>query len=506
MILKKIKFNKLIMLLLALLSINGCQKSDDQNDFLEANTTIEPAKRLVKGTDIPEVIQFIRNKSNYELQFSITQNNPLSESIRGHEENLILTTALTDEIGQFTISYGKSNYVFKLIEEQDKQGVYFLNLIVREYMDSFYLYIVKYVPTNEWVQNYSGQHDFSNFEGNIFFYSDLGVYLAKAEILNGTSISIEKSPCVDDPNNGGEDVDVDTGSVDTGSIDGSSSGSSLDDLTVGFGWLCNWRGQLHTDPSGCNNPGMGGAWTILVDYGNGDRSINNFLKNPCDEDDENIDNCYSPNGDPCPNGCDEFGECLTIEEIENPNIGVNIDMSEVTDLTSQIDQILGENETVVVDSSLESENMIDFDSIEEFEDFYNSISEFELISTELIEQDNETKTYEFDFVIDPLLNIYLKVRAQVSIPNPNTEECLTIQNIESFLYGNTSVTSWEQGEIYDISIHPEYDTLWAELTGSLQIGLQYDWVPFFVTRIYTIAIKFQYSSGEPIDAWIIDTD
>ena len=88
---------------------------------------------------------------------------------RGHEDNLVMTTLIIDEITQVTNAKQKSNYTFKLIKQSSLDGKYFLNLVVKEYMNTYYLYIVKYVPDTFWLSSHSITNDLGDYTGMVYF-------------------------------------------------------------------------------------------------------------------------------------------------------------------------------------------------------------------------------------------------------------------------------------------------------------------------------------------------
>ena len=311
--------------------LSSCQQDDntspvEQNEAHAHHNTI----RTVSAGDIPEVMDFLRTKSNDQLQFVLTNDQGVYDGTRNHTEDLSLTTPLLDQIKQATNGYGKSSYSFKLIEEETKEGVYFLNLIVKEYGDMLYMYILKYVPSQDWLDTYQGDFSLGSFKGEIYVYSETGRYVAVVNLDNGVSVSSEgraNDECPDptDPDNpdgnsggspsgdGGSD-----GSTTSGTGPGSSGSDIPIDITAEFGWRCNWRNQLHANPNDCNNPGMGGEWVILIDDAH--RSMINDVV------------CPPPNND-CDVDC-EFGvgpncECLPedTEEVETIDVPTTIEIN-----------------------------------------------------------------------------------------------------------------------------------------------------------------------------------
>ena len=112
--------------------------------------------------------------------------------MRDDTDNIILTTVLTDYINQVSIN-DVSNYAFEM-EEIENDTDYFLNLVVKEYNDSYYISIVKYVPDPLWFSLNTRSQDFSSYTGNTYFYDEQGVYLANMEFTNGAASSFGYNP------------------------------------------------------------------------------------------------------------------------------------------------------------------------------------------------------------------------------------------------------------------------------------------------------------------------
>ena len=138
------KYLKLSILIFGIsIFLVKCQKDDIQKiDSKEQSQKV--TSKIVTGKDIPSIIDFIKSRSNEKLQFTIRNNNTSEEMMRDDTDNIILTTVLTDYINQVSIN-DVSNYAFEM-EEIENDTDYFLNLVVKEYNDSYYISIVKYVP------------------------------------------------------------------------------------------------------------------------------------------------------------------------------------------------------------------------------------------------------------------------------------------------------------------------------------------------------------------------
>ena len=339
------KHSFLKLLVLTLILNFSCQHEDDLGKQNQTSViTQKSTTKIVSGKEIPEVLNFIQSKSNSRMQFILDENNSPKGQYRSHEENLSLTTTLTEQIKQVTNSFGKSNYTFKLIEEETKEGIYFLNLVVKEYKDTFYLYIVKYVADDNWLLTNSMHRNFDTFTGTSYFYTDEGIYFLKTIQSNGITISSERHQCNDDNdddsdtsdngNSGGAgnssdddptgDSGPDSGSdiPDSGDPSGSGGGSSGFEIYI---IPCPCQGHYLGEACSCPVPPQ---VIIIPNY-----SMNDALRHPCDDIDNNCESTTD-----CEFGWDDNCQCLD-EPDENEDVGVIIgtDFYEFNNFISTLD-------------------------------------------------------------------------------------------------------------------------------------------------------------------------
>jgi len=317
------------VLLGILVFFNSCQ---DDTEGLIPETAVNQEGHThfdtVNGHEIPHIIDFLKSKSNDKMQFTLTDDVSPVGTNRNHEEDLTVTTPLLDQIKQATNSFGKSNYTFKLIEEETRESTYFLNLVVKEYGGLLYMYILKYVPTEGWLNTYTGDQDLSSFDGVIYLYADDGKYLATMDMSQGVSTSSQgRSSDCPDPNtdNGSSDGPGDgtTGPGDgTSTTNGDGSGGLEIGIGAEFGWRCNWRNMIHPNPDVCNNTEAGGEWVLII-IDSAHRSMAN--RTVCPPPDENCQIDCVGNVDPV--------ACICVEEDEQVE---GIDIPVIIDITDTI--------------------------------------------------------------------------------------------------------------------------------------------------------------------------
>ncbi|NNL16298.1 MAG: hypothetical protein HKO81_06615 [Flavobacteriaceae bacterium] len=504
---KKSKQPLFILFLLILLINWSCSKeiTSDSISTINAKEKGIPKSEIISSNQIPGIIDFIEQETNGSLEFQIENTD---SNYRNHEEDLVISSVLTDQIKQVTNGQGKSSYTFELIQEGDKSGIYFMNLIVKEYADELYLFIMKYVPDEDWLKGYKTSHDFASFSGMIYYYDSEGRYLGKGTMINGSSISTEhRNPCPpqDDPSNPDNDgTDVPSGG---GGTTESEMPSGENSTGGGLYWIVVT--VYHTIPSGetfefgagsvCQHPGEC-IVTVVVEfiYQEQDRSMRDLVDCPPPTD------CFDVNGDPCANGCDEEGNCIEdVSEVESTQTGILID-NDLQRLANQLNELVGEDSYEFFIPSSDEET-INFDSFEDFENYLDELNEFQLIEEEFIE-DGQLRTDNYRFEIDPVLNTDLFVSIFTEQAEPNSDECMEVLNVVSTLIGNTMYMSWSQYEDYDIIHLLEDDIFRIEFQGVLTIGVNIDGFPFKTSHVYSFRIDYSYSTGELLVGWPMSVD
>ena len=475
-------------------SINN-SNTDTKNDI--KSETVTPAQ-------VPDIINFIEQKSNADLEFQIDNT---GADMRNHEEDLVISSVLTNQINQVTNSAGKSSYTFELIQEGDKSGIYFMNLIVKEYLDELYLYIIKYVPDSTWLKSYKSNHDFAHFSGMIYYYDSDGVYLGKGTMVNGSSISTEnRNNCP--PNNGSNTSDDSPNGNPSGGGGATGGDASTGSSGTGGGLYWIYVTVYHTIPSGetfefgpgseCQHPGEC-IVTVVVEfvYQEQDRTVRNLVDCPEPED------CYDSNGDPCTNGCDENGQCIEdISDVESAQSGVLID-SNLERIVNQLNDVIGpDNYEFFIPST--DEETLDFDSFEDFEEYYNN-NDFEFTDYENI-IDGQLRTDIYYIEVDALFNTGITATIQTEQPEPNSEECMEIISLNTSLSGNSYLFSWNPYEEFDVITLPQFELLRVEFYGELTQGFSIAGIPFRVTKVHSFRINYDYTTGEFIEGIHMSVD
>ena len=90
---------KLATLLVLLLFVN-CQKEEFTKELQTEHQEQIATRNTVSSGDIPEVMEFLRSKSNDKLEFKFSTNKTYSASNDPHVNDIVITQAMEDQIVQ----------------------------------------------------------------------------------------------------------------------------------------------------------------------------------------------------------------------------------------------------------------------------------------------------------------------------------------------------------------------------------------------------------------------
>ena len=165
---------------------------------------------MIEAIDIPEVMQFLKSKSNPDLNFSIQTGGIPGQQNRSSEPDLVISDLITEQILAVTNQTNLTNYTFLLRIDTApyyEGEVSFFNLIVKETTanEGYYAYIQEYRVDENWYVSNGSILDMQTYTGKMIFYTLEGLYVAKVDFSNGQITGNEyRFPCPnDDP--GGSD-------------------------------------------------------------------------------------------------------------------------------------------------------------------------------------------------------------------------------------------------------------------------------------------------------------
>lgn len=168
---KKIKLLKSGILLLGIsLFLWNCQKEDTISlSYEKENNTLPQQNEWLEINELPNNILKILSSST--IQRKGTSN----------KTSLFYNTITNESALRIIDSLGNQKYSFKLNTINNNSGNYFFDnfIISIDTQDNVATYIIRYKPDNNWIIDNSESSDFTNFTGNISYYTEQGFYFGK---------------------------------------------------------------------------------------------------------------------------------------------------------------------------------------------------------------------------------------------------------------------------------------------------------------------------------------
>ena len=147
---QKILKNKLLLLLFALSFFYACQNDEFKEDIDNMNNQVY---KHISINEIPLIKPLLDEMKKIKLNPNITSKS--SETYLGVEN------VNTDDIIQIVDEYGMDNFTFG-IDTDFENSQYYENLILSEVNNGYIAYIMRYTPTQEWINdsiNYTPEGD-----------------------------------------------------------------------------------------------------------------------------------------------------------------------------------------------------------------------------------------------------------------------------------------------------------------------------------------------------------
>jgi hypothetical protein len=328
---------RVLLIISILLIISSCEKEETDPEITTETSNGQHLSN-VTSKDIPQVIGFLEQDGKSGLNFLLDRGESCDNK---SSSNLVLTSAELNNIKKLTNSQGISNYTFQLnfdnYQNLDGYTSYF-NLVVKELSTGdYYSYIQEFRVDNTWLLSNSLQTNMHHYNGFMVVYNTVGEFLITIELNNGNVVNKEETDKCDSGDgsgsSGGGGSAEGSGPPGGPGPGGSGSGSGFSGGGLSSGWLCNWRGSFHANPSDCNEPSEGGTWVISIKSLLPEGKGTHLLKNGCLPLPEE---CFSDVQDPCE--CDGNGGC--VEENDEVPVNFPINIALVFELNSLLDQNL----------------------------------------------------------------------------------------------------------------------------------------------------------------------
>lgn len=296
---------KIFFILITMVFFISCQKDDEASPPLSNTIRAEIVTNKVTVDEIPEIMDFLATKGNSRGQFTITK---LNNDTRSNEPDLVIGVLQTKEIIEVIDQYDRKNYTFLLtsIEGTDPTVQSTFNLIVKESSEGLFSYIMEYRPDANWTPDYLDKNYLSTFIGDVVYYTIDGIYIAKANLVDGVSISAEtRNSCPDDGNgngNGESTSDNSDSSDTTTNTNPSVGGIDAVEITVVCGCSVGHEGGGEA----CGSCDPSEDVTIIEIKSSINNKIDKLARNPCPPEDT-PEFCHESNGDPCDCNVDGTG-------------------------------------------------------------------------------------------------------------------------------------------------------------------------------------------------------
>ncbi len=385
--------------------------------------------------------------------------------IQNEYHNDVNRLSIEDDNG-FTILEDREIYVYTdttstaytmAIEKDNHNTLGFSNLVVKFSNDgSTTAFILNYVPSQEYLNAYV-LNDQIPFQGTINY----------------------------------ESINYD------GSLDNLNDRIKCNTITLTY---CNYGGEVHSAGENCSPEYMFDVTYEICYETTGNAPLN-----------ESIDPPSGPGGGGGSNGKSNATNPLTTDTCEDSsgNIGLtgsNGDCytSEAINFVEELEAIVGEN-NYEFDNTLSDYEVISFDTLDEFESFHNSIFNDLTIEPQDIQNENgitETKVFNHMFNLY-VFSYNMQVEVDVTMPSESSCECIEIEDVNTILYGNTTIVDWEEIGEHTTQISADGDNISVFTRGKMTIGVKILGYPVEITYLVTFVQVFKYSTGIVSDYYMI---
>ncbi|WP_323787207.1 hypothetical protein [Psychroserpens sp.] len=420
-------------------------KSIDHNSFLVENGNNNIIK-TGKFNDFKELKSFV-------------------EKIKKEKESLLHRTSIEDN-NDFTILEDRDIYIYDdglttsytmAIQKENQSTFSFSNLVVKfSNNDTTTAFILNYIPSQDYLNNYVNDPQIP-FQGEVNY----------------------------------ESIDYD------GSLDDLNARYTCNSITVTY---CNYGGEVHAAGENCTPSFMFDVtYDICYDSNNG-QPLNESIDPPAGPNNGGGGSNSNPTI-PLPTD--------TCEDSNTGNIGLiggngNCYSSEMLALSDELEEIL-DGIDYEYDSSLTDYEVISFNTVDEFEEFHDSI--FDDVETEDSETSNDdgiSKTKTFDHIFDiGMFSYTIKVEVETTIPSANSCDCMVVEDVTTILIGNTTLVEWEQLGNHTTEVSSDGSELTVYTRGTMTVGVKIDGYPFRTTYLVTFVQVFDYSTGYVIEYYLI---
>ncbi len=163
------------------------------------------------------------------------------------------------------------------------------------------------------------------------------------------------------------------------------------------------------------------------------------------------------------------------------------------------------NSSLEFNINLDPNNALHFDSFEEAEDYFDSLSSSNYTHISSVFEIGSVRrdVHSLEFNNFPQANIVTSIKAMIPDDN-NALECLNILNVRSELEGNNTLFDWTQLDSEDpndssgpvIEINESTDSVKISVEGEMLVGLNIGGYPLRSRHLITVVITYNYSTAQ----------
>lgn len=156
------------------------------------------------------------------------------------------------------------------------------------------------------------------------------------------------------------------------------------------------------------------------------------------------------------------------------------------------------NTTVGTDNTLDKNNAIHFNSIQDFQGFLDNLNDSEASNFSLEQNQGNTKTARLSFDLGAFA--YLNVQVKQQLPASDFE----ILGITSSISGLTILLEWQQNDDFDTTTNG--NIVEVTFTGTLSMNCFIEGVGIFYSDMLTIKIKVDKTTGQAVSGKLYGLD
>jgi len=183
-----------------------------------------------------------------------------------------------------------------------------------------------------------------------------------------------------------------------------------------------------------------------------------------------------------------------VDSISNYLLDIEADEEFVKEL---IDLAIENNATFNFDNTIDPANSLNFDTVQELQNYLNNFNNSVAINLETEDNGNNTKTSRFKFDLGMFAYLNVSVRQKLQAPS----QVYSVENISSSISGLTLAMEWEQNDDDDLNVSGNIATV--TFTGTLSINCFVDGIGVFFSDNVTIICSFNTTTGTLISSQLI---